>query len=275
MMAVNTIYVQGEVVTVESKGFTFILRVAGDDVTPDRLPLRDLAQLLTLIHSALDYVSPSSDESDDLQKTVFSLATIKKSGSTSVAIACNDEEEGRRSFDALTKLVNARFVSDQAKRYSRGFQEASRKFRAPIEFREDELSKPVATIFPDEHTDAPVAVITGDTSIYGKLLRVGGADPRAMLRMDDGTTRIMKVSASFARQLAPFLYREIGLYGTAKWETEQWRLIDFDPKKLLDYEQTSAIEAFKELAEASGPDAWEGVDVTKAIAELREDGDSW
>ena len=120
----------------------------------------------------------------------------------------------------------------------------------------------------------PPKIVTaqGDTTIYGRLIRVGGVRPRAMLFTRDEHYHYIELTESMAVELASKerLYQDVGIEGTAKWRVNTWEILEFKAKRITAYQphKTNLVKTFEALAEAAG-NRWEGVDVEQFVAELR------
>jgi hypothetical protein len=104
--------------------------------------------------------------------------------------------------------------------------------------------------------DMRMGPFTEQTSIDGKIVRVGGTDATAhvLLEEADGEVRSAECSRDLAVRLAPFLYtRTVRLIGNARWlRTEQgeWELLSFRAKDfvpLTDDDLSSAINKLRNI----------------------------
>ncbi len=95
-------------------------------------------------------------------------------------------------------------------------------------------------------------MIIGETTIYGKIIRVGGISPKIMIETLQGDTIFCDVSERIAKQLAQKLYCIISLNGTATWSPGDLKLKKFKIKDIGLYEQKSVASAMKELSEKIG-----------------------
>jgi len=100
-------------------------------------------------------------------------------------------------------------------------------------------------------------IISGETTIYGIVQRVGGADPTAWIKLTGGQRIIVNVTESIAKTLAKNLYEEIGFKGEARWSISTNQIVEFKLSEIVkEYSYTPANEAFKKLREAIG-DYWD------------------
>ena len=124
-----------------------------------------------------------------------------------------------------------------------------------------------------EPTSAPVSLeVKGETNVYGKLLRVGGLKPRAMLMLESGKMIDVDVTEDLAVEMASGqrLYKMIGLEGEATWRADTGVMIGVRARVLLPYrrDEGDPVRAFELLAEAAEA-RWDNVYVVEYVNELR------
>lgn len=105
------------------------------------------------------------------------------------------------------------------------------------------------------------AFITGDTTIIGELLRLGGAtDVRCVMRVP-GRRQLLYCDVednNLARRLGQHLYKQIVAKGCARWLNRTWRLVDFKVKEFSTPALGDADEAIRDLRNA-GLSHWDSV----------------
>jgi hypothetical protein len=109
------------------------------------------------------------------------------------------------------------------------------------------------------------------TVIYGRIVRVGGADPRVMFEAASGKTLFCGVkSEQLARKLGQRLYSWGGLKGTATLDSDSLEILDFQVDDLTEYEgKLSLKNAFSELRNLASEYYDDVDDVDDYIAGLR------
>ncbi|CAN5439706.1 hypothetical protein BH20VER3_BH20VER3_06080 [soil metagenome] len=107
------------------------------------------------------------------------------------------------------------------------------------------------------------------TSFFGVLERVGGATPKAWLRLDNGDRVICRLPLDriLAQELAHHLYKEVGLSGRAIRDLRSEELVELFVEELT-YTQTPVTESFRQLECGLGR-YWSDVDVMSVIREER------
>ncbi len=120
---------------------------------------------------------------------------------------------------------------------------------------------------------AESATVTGTTTLYGELLRIGGNPPVARIRFIDDITKSCPVqSTDLAREMATRLYEIIGVRGKGVWEVGSMELRDFKIEQITEYRQTSLTKAFESLREVTEKYYVEIEDVNAFVADLRGRG---
>lgn len=97
-----------------------------------------------------------------------------------------------------------------------------------------------------------VAILTGQTTIYGEVMSVGGVNPRITLRTINNQTIYCDTNVVLAKKLAEYLYAQVCVAGTAEWSPDTLELEKFKIEEIVDYQKTSPVEAFQELSQLFG-----------------------
>lgn len=123
--------------------------------------------------------------------------------------------------------------------------------------------------FAEAAPPATADLIEETTSFFGVLERVGGAEPRAWLRVETGDRIICRLpeDRALAQDLAHHLYQEVGLSGRAVRDLRTNELVELFVEELT-YVEKPAIESFRELEQKIGS-YWSDVDVMSVIKEER------
>ena len=249
----------------------FRLRLAKESLRPKDIPLKALIELLRSLHVGLQYADEdeAKDEEDGL---IYALEAIEAENSVALVVACNNEARGLGAYRRLAQIIRLPIDPQADRKVRRPMQAMSDRLGTVIQFLARDSDKPDAEIRPGE--GVPRKCLTGETAVYGTLIRVGGKEPRARLELDNGQTISVDLSMEMARQLAPSLYRDVGLVGVAQWDVETGEIVAFSAETILDFRPQPIMDVFRRLAEVAGHDAWQGVDdVVKAVAAMRDGGD--
>lgn len=116
------------------------------------------------------------------------------------------------------------------------------------------------------------AKLSGETTVYGKVVRVGGKEPRAMVELLNGQIVFCETTEAIARKLGTRLYTNVGLFGVAHWDAESLKLQQFTISDVTPYEELPLEDAMNQLAKAVGVYYGDVTDVDKYIADIRGSG---
>lgn len=111
--------------------------------------------------------------------------------------------------------------------------------------------------------------ITGITSLRARVIRAGGAKPKAELRVPNRSSLLyVDVSEADARFLGQRLYEQVVLEGVATWDSETWAVREFSVTRVTAYRPGGVGDAFRALAEVSGG-VWDQVDAFDFVRKIR------
>lgn len=114
----------------------------------------------------------------------------------------------------------------------------------------------------------PPALI-GETTIYAKVIRVGGQKPKVEVETVNGDTLFCEASIDITTKLGTRLYQIVGLVGTAIWDSELNNIEQFSIKDVTEYANTSIKEAMNELSRLTKEYYSNIDDVEEYISEIR------
>lgn len=118
-----------------------------------------------------------------------------------------------------------------------------------------------------------ISRISGETTIYGELIRVGGATPHILVRTVEGRTQSFQVNFELAKELANRLYTVVGLVGIAEWRANDLSLVSFRVNEILDYQETAIAEAVAELSKIAKRYFDDIDDVSEYVKNLRSENE--
>lgn len=235
----------------------FEVRIDGPGVRPETVPLHHLIDVLTSVETLVRELV-GDDAKEDL---VLSLPVVEI-GSSRYKIWSNHPDETRIALCEVERALAAgdtEILPEKAQKSVSRIAAVGRELnRATVELYPDPSNrKVVARILPAEDEPEPLPTkVIGRTTIFGRLVRVGGVEPRARLELTTGEVVSCKVSHALAKALGSRLYERVGLAGTATWDASDWSLLSFNADELLSYREVPLKVGFRELADAAGPDAW-------------------
>jgi hypothetical protein len=131
-------------------------------------------------------------------------------------------------------------------------------------------SEPEAVIDPQKGVPRE-QYFKGSTSIFAKVIRVGGNAPSVLVQLPNNERRTFVVSGKeVAQQLGGMLYQRVVLHGDARWLRGNRKLADFKVRKVGGYSDNTAnpAETMKDLSRIMGHH-WDGVNADEYLKEER------
>ena len=257
-----------------------LIKLSGEGVSPETVPASELAQFLVefekaILETALAKKDLSAPEA--VQELIVSLVAIE-SGSESLTFALTgDIMQGASLLSEAHLQHDYSAIPVKAQDALHSISAQAIKNLWSVEFVGDRTHHIRSVVISVDNPVPPPKIVRvqGDTTIYGRLTRVGGVLPRAMIRMPDDTLMFIQLSKDMAVMLASEerLYEEVGIEGTATWQFDTMEMLEFKAKRITTYQphKQKLSESFKELAEAAN-DRWNEIDVERFIEELRGKG---
>ncbi|MBB3063616.1 hypothetical protein [Microbulbifer rhizosphaerae] len=246
-------------------------RLIGEGIKPGSVRSHELAEILEAVETfasaeALE-ANPDlakdelvvglyhiADESIGLRfKTTMAAAVLPAFIAASQAIAESD-------FDALApqSLKSLQTVAAFTKRHN---------CKADIQLPGS--ARPLASITAETLVPPP-GQITGSTELVGKVLRVGGKVPRAMIEMLDGSVIYCDVALDVAKDLGHKLYSFVVLQGLAAWDTRSIKLQEFSITSFQEFKQEDPLTVLGQLRSNIGHAFSEVDDVPGFVEALRQ-----
>jgi hypothetical protein len=252
---------------------TFEIRIVGDAVLPQTVKSSDLGALLANWEEAITRtIQGTIPIAFDDAEAVVSLVGVQE-GSNRLTLAVLVVALPAVGLIS-SAIASRRFESIPYPAQKAIFEiskQAARRKRA-VEIVPDEQFRIVEAIISDENPIPPPSPpkTSGTTTIAGLLLRVGGAKPRAEIRLADGEILYLDVASGMAKQLGDRLYEEVSIEGDATWTVHDWKMVEFKARRITAYRPGNLVAAFEQLAEASNG-LWDGVDPDEYTRRLRDE----
>jgi hypothetical protein len=248
-------------------------RLIGQDIKPGLVRSHELAEILeaveTFVTAEAMEANPElakdelvvglyqiADESVGLRfKTTMAAAVLPAFMGAAEAISASD-------FDALSaqSIKPLQTIAAFAKRHN-----------CQADIQVPGAADPVASITPDTVVPPP-GRIRGSTELVGRVLRVGGKVPRAMIELLDGSVIYCDVALDVAKELGYRLYTLVIFRGVAAWDTRSIKLQDFSITGFQEFPQRNPLEVLGELRTTIGKSFSDIEDVPAFVSELRQYG---
>lgn len=258
------------------------LRLEGANSRVHEVPLSVLATLFEALEEALLSIDEEQRNEGDAPPLVVTFHSFQSS-STIARASTSDMHRGRRAMRRWREAVRSGDIDDLPKRavdatrrvqalHARGYRPSLRE----PDRKGTAVPLPPLDIAPEASAGA---LLSGTTTLYGEVLRVGGDTPKVRIRPLAGDAAIGcnlppgDRGLAIARELGGRLYTTVGVRGVAQWDPATWTIQAFTIEDVTPYREAPLRESFRLLFEAA-PHAWEDVeDVSAVIREMRADED--
>jgi hypothetical protein len=113
--------------------------------------------------------------------------------------------------------------------------------------------------------------ITAQITLYGRVMRVGGAEPRLMIEQPSGKSLFCEIHGEeLARKIGERLYLWAGLEGTAVLDSDSLEILEFEVERLNEYQGTLSIkDSFAQLSKLAREHYADVTSVEEYISTLR------
>jgi hypothetical protein len=246
------------------------LRLAGRDMIPGTVSSRELAAVIAAFEEMLACVVEYQHTNIEKEDVVVGLASMEdgsiRFGFTSVLTAV--------VLSAYLSVAHAVTTNDftalphSALRALDRIVAFTRRHQCVAELRAPETDALLAAITPATNTQIE-RIAEGQTTIYGRILRVGGKTPRVTVETVTGDEIFCDVSLAIAQALGRRLYEFAELSGVAVWNPDGWRMKEFRIESFTPSGTKTPEEGMNELRSLVGRYFDDIEDVEAYVSSLR------
>ncbi len=250
------------------------IHLKGNGMSPGLLRSKDIAQLIEAIEEMI--AAKVAADHPDLKKeqVIVGLADIAP-GSVALQFASSSKDLTAPALKEIARaLETSNFYSlpEDSVKSLKIISKFSQTQQCNAEIYEVNGSRNLLTTITPETHIVDCEPIRGETTIYGAVTRVGGANensPTIQLRTIEGRLIYCTADQKNAKIAAQRLYQQIGLLGVAEWDVRTYEITSFEVTAISDYEHTSLSEAVESLSQTYGEQFDEIADVDSFVRELR------
>lgn len=247
------------------------IRFVGNKIAAEHIRSRDLANVLEAIDDMFASVITSQYPHLTKKDIVIGLVNIDR-GSVSLQFCPQLREPAQEAFEIIASAINEDFYDRLRNPTIDALQKLvnfSHANNCNTEFRINKNQpKPLAKITPETNIK-PSPKLSGETILYGKLLRVGGKTPKIWLELPDGNDFFCETNEPLAIDLAARLYTWVGLKGDARWNSRDHTIDSFYAREITLYQNQNITETFNAIRKYIGNWISEIHDVDEYVNELR------
>lgn len=260
----------------------FVVRLVGQGIRPWAVPVRALARILEAVQRLVDarasdyYAAQAAAEPPAVGPiTAESAQSLRlltvKSGSACYAVAAPDRKAAIGELVKVGCEISSPDSADWNEATLSSVQELSevaKSLGCEIEFlsapRPNRSDRVLARITPCTYDDiAESAFIRGQTSVFARIERVGGAtDMHCGIRIPESPQKMVicgVTSEELTRALGQHIYQHVLLTGLATWIRHNWRLKRIEIESFEPPKSGSLVAALRGAHEAGGS-AWDEIE---------------
>lgn len=231
------------------------IKLSGENISPDLLRASDLADLIRdteeLALSQIKVTHP------DINKENFILSLVGiREGSVELDYASPQIEIALDAFEDISNAVRTgdydKLATPAIERI-RDIKNFTKRIKCSAEILTNNGSINSLFVISPETSIELAPDIQGETTLYGRLIRVGGKNtPAAWLEISDSIIVTCELGIDLAKKLATKLYLWVGLIGIARWSIVDRAILSFRVNEISEYEDQSISESFQWLRENLG-----------------------
>jgi hypothetical protein len=246
-------------------------RLAGEGIAPGTVRSRDLAEIIASAEDMIASVVVRDHPTITKDEVIVGLFSISE-GSVALRFKTPLGQPVRSAFAGIARAIKAQDyedLPDSARKSLGKIASFSRRRNCDLElYSLDGQRQRLAVVTPQTRVE-PLPQISEFATIYGEVVRVGGVEPKVVIRLPNNQSISCDIDIDLARQLGPMLYRWVGVRGTGRWSAKHLSLEEFRVREITPYRDTPVSEAVAALAEILGPYYADIEDADSYVAGLR------
>ncbi|GMU24725.1 MAG: hypothetical protein AMXMBFR13_47970 [Phycisphaerae bacterium] len=238
---------------------------------PEAISFRVLARALSAVQRLVSEEEDQEEQvHENVSRTDLHLLDVKR-GSATYPVYAERQEEVLARLKLTGQILAAPERADEVPATLSPVEDLSaiaRSLGCEIEFKlPGKDSQVLARITPVSYESIVGTVfVSGDTTIAGRVERVGGAtELHCGLRVHQQPERMLICrveSTEVARELGQHLYENVVVDGTATWYRRNWRLRSFSIRSVHQVKRRSLVDGIRALR-AAGGSAWDSIEDPK------------
>jgi hypothetical protein len=260
---------------------TFLVRFVGDDIAPERIPLRAVSDTLSAVQDIASARDPFEMPHVPPEKAI-GLVDVNR-GSAVYSCVSRAPDEARRNLSRVAALLSrngeADYESDlliASLNPLAALSSVARSIKCRIEIELLDWPQQDSSFAIGEGDFKRLSknlLLKGDTTVVGTIERAGGVTGMRCLLRVPGRRRVLYCDVqtrSLVRRLGQHLYENIAATGKAVWIHHSWRIYKFTIQDFSQPRLGDGEKALEELRKA-GLNAWDNIaDPAAFIRETRQ-----
>lgn len=245
--------------------------LTGAGMSPGKVRSKEIAEVIESVEDMI--ASMVVRDHPELRKdnVVVGLKSIKE-GSIGLEFAPNLLELTLPATRRISKAIQENDFSALPNSTINSLRKLSaftRRYQCSAEFLEQNGRAESLAILTPETRIPNIYPLSGETTIYDEITRVGGAEPKIQFKTFDEQVIYCSTSRVIAKKAGARLYSKVGLHGLAECNSETFKIENFHVNDISDYEAVSSSEALNELTKLFGNSFDSIKDVDRFVSEIR------
>jgi hypothetical protein len=250
---------------------TVEILLTGEGMSPGKIRSKEIAEVIESVEDMIASVVVREYPELKKETIVVGLKRIRE-GSIGLEFSPNLIELTLPATHRITKSIKENdfgVLPSNTLNSLRKLSAFTRRYQCNAEFLEQNGRVESLAVMTPETRIPDVYPLSGETTIYGEITRVGGAEPKIQFKTFDDQVIYCSTSRIVAKKAGAKLYSKVGLYGLAEWNSETFEIENFHVIDISGYEEVPLSEAFDELTGLIG-DSFDNIeDVDQFVSELR------
>jgi hypothetical protein len=250
---------------------TVEILLTGEGMSPGKVRSKEIAEIIDSVEEMIASMVIHNHPELKKESIVIGLKSIRQ-GSIGLEFSPNLVELTLPATHRITKSIadnDFSVLPSSTINSLRKLSAFTRRYQCNAEFSTQNGKLEALAILTPETKIPDVYPLSGETTIYGEITRVGGTEPKIQFKTLDSKIIYCSTSKAIAKKAGAKLYTKVELHGLAEWNSETFEIENFNVTNISDYEEILLSEAFDELADLIG-DSFDSIkDVGRFVSEIR------
>lgn len=250
---------------------TVEILLTGEGMSPGKIRSKEIAEVIESVEDMIASVVLRDHPELKKEAIIIGLKSIRQ-GSIGLEFSPNLAEFTLPATRRITKSIAENdfgVLPSSAINSLRKLSAFTRRHQCNAEFFTQNGKLESLAILTPETQIPDIYPLSGETTVHGEISRVGGAEPKIQFKTLDGRIIYCSTDRATAKKAGAKLYTKVELRGRAEWNSETFEIENFHVIDISDYEETSPLEAFEELANLIGESFDSINNVDNFVSEMR------
>lgn len=226
------------------------IRISGKDISPGSIRSKDLSEVISAIEDMVASYVVHRNNTLKKENIIVGLSSVV-AGSVGLRFSLNLVELTIPATRAIAEAVesnNYDLLPSETVKNLRTLSGFTKRHNCETSFYVKNGSYHLLTTMTSATEIPKDTYITGETTIYGKITRVGGSsEPKVQFVPMEGGIIYCSTTETVAKKAGERLYEHVALSGKATWNSKSLQIDSFVIYEIEDYKQIPITEAFAKI----------------------------